>query len=187
MASKLALVELRPRILKRLLEGDKSNSPRSMGSGDQVFTSAFDTFALKIHPPKKQKGKKIAKEKKIIQVDPEDSPNLEGKSEISVLAKDFPYPEFMDKKVMIPALLEQLRGDDDGLIEKFQWVYRMLLKSVALLTYSDSVISSGVRAIQEFKELEERISLLQKEKLALEKAKQAEVEELRGQVRSKDQ
>ena len=37
-----------------------------------------------------------------------------------MLAKDFPYLEFMDKELMIPVLLEQLRGDDDSLVEKFQ-------------------------------------------------------------------
>ena len=62
----------------------------------------------------------------------------------------------------------------------------MLFKSVVLLRYSEPVISSGVRAIEEVKDLKERVTLLQDEKLALEKAKQAEVEELRGQVWSKD-
>ena len=45
---------------------------------------------------------------------------MEGKSKISVAAKDFPYVEFMDKELMTLALLEQLRGgDDDSLVEKF--------------------------------------------------------------------
>ena len=61
----------------------------------------------------------------------------------------------------------------------------MLLKSVALLKYSEPVISSDVRAIWEVKDLEERITHPQNEKLALEKAKQVEVDELRGQVQSK--
>ena len=34
-------------------------------------------------------------------------------------AKDFLYVEFMDKELMTLALLEQLRGDDDSLVEKF--------------------------------------------------------------------
>ena len=61
-----------------------------------------------IHPPKKQKRKKVAKEKKVIQVDPKNSITLEGKSEISMLANDFLYSEFMDKELMTPAILKQL-------------------------------------------------------------------------------
>ena len=54
----------------------------------------------------------------------------------------------------------------------------------------EAVISFDVQAIQEVKDLEERISLFQNEKLTLEKAKQelsSKVDELRGQMRSKDQ
>ena len=97
-----------------------------MGFGDLVFTSTLNTSTPKVDFPKKQKGKGVAKRKKVIQVDLEDSPNLEGKSEISVLAKDFPYPKFMDKELMIPALFEQLWGDDDGLTDKFQRASRVV-------------------------------------------------------------
>lgn len=69
---------------------------------------------------------------------------MESKSEINVLANNFPYPELMDKELMTPAYLEQLRGDDDGLVEKFQWAGRMLLKSTAIFRYSELVISSAV-------------------------------------------
>ena len=41
-------------------------------------------------------------------------------------------------------------------------------------------------AFEEVKDLKERITFLQNEKLALEKVKQAEAEELGGQLRSKD-
>ena len=135
-----------------------------------VSTLAPETTALEVHPPKKQKGKRVAKEKKVIQIYLEASSTFERKSEINVLAKDFPYPEFMDKELMTPTLLEQLRGDDSGLVEKFQWAGYMLLKSAMLLRYSDPVISSGIQAIQEVKDFEERINLLEKEKLASEKA-----------------
>ena len=97
-----------------------------------------------------------------------------------MLAKDFPYSKFMNKELITPALLEQLRGDDDYLVENFQWASRVLLKSAVLLSYSKLIISSGVRAIGEAKDLKERITLLQNEKRALEKAKQTEAEELRG-------
>ena len=99
------------------------------------------------------------------------------------MAKDFPYPEFMDKELMTSAYLVQLRGDDEDLVEKFHWASRMLLKLVALFKYLEPVISSGIRAIHLVKDLEERITLLQNEKLALEKTKQdltSEVDELRG-------
>ena len=59
----------------------------------------------------------------------------------------------------------------------------MLLKSAIIFRYSKQVISSGIWAIQDVKDLEERVTLLQNEKLALEKAKQKlsyEVNELKG-------
>lgn len=52
----------------------------------------------------------MAKEKKIIQLDPEDSPTMENKLEINVLVKNFPYLVFMDKELMTPTCLEQLPG-----------------------------------------------------------------------------
>ena len=119
MAPKSALVKLRRHILKRLLEGDRSNSPKFMGFGESVFKLALNASAPEIHHPKKQERKRLAKEKKIIQIDLEDSPTLGGKSEINVLAKDFPYSEFMDKELMTLAYLEQLQDDDNGLAEKF--------------------------------------------------------------------
>ena len=52
------------------------------------------------------------------------------------MEKEFPYPEFMDRELMVPALLEYLEGNDKNLETKFQWAGRVLLKSVALLRYS---------------------------------------------------
>ena len=66
----------------------------------------------------------------------------------------------------------------------------MLLKSMAILQYSESMISSNVQARQEVKNLKEKITLLQNEPKNWEQTKQDltfEVEELRGQVKSKDQ
>ena len=48
----------------------------------------------------------------------------------------------------------------------------MLLKSATILRCSEPIASSGIRASKEIKDLEERISILQNEKLALEEAKQ---------------
>ena len=45
------------------------------------------------------------------------------------MEKEFPYPEFMDRELMVPALLERLEGDDENLAAKFQWAGRALLKS----------------------------------------------------------
>ena len=72
-----------------------------------------------IQPLKWQKGKKAAKEKKVIQADLTSAPALEAKSEVNVMTKDFPYPEFMDKELMTPATLERLEGDEDDLVAKF--------------------------------------------------------------------
>ena len=58
------------------------------------------------------------------------------------------------------------------------------MKSATLLKYSESVVTSGVRALGEVKALKERISLLQNEKEALEKAKRDETSELREQLQS---
>ena len=87
MAPKSVLAEFQRHILKQSLEVDRSNSLRSTAS-------------------KEPKGKKAAKEKKVIQVDLEDSPTLKPKSEFNILAKDFPYLEFMDKVLMTSAYLQ---------------------------------------------------------------------------------
>ena len=58
------------------------------------------------------------------------------------------------------------------------------MKSAALLKYSELVVTSGVRALGEVKVLKEKISLLQNEKEALEKAKRDETNELREQLQS---
>ena len=63
-----------------------------------------------------------------------------------------------------------------------------MLKSAALIRYSEPMISSSIWVAQEVKNLEEKITLLQNEKLALERAKQelsSKVAELKGQVQSK--
>ena len=72
----------------------------------------------KIQPLKRQKGNK-AEEKKVVQADLTGASALEAKSEVNVMTKDFPYPEFMDKELMTPAALERLEGDEDDLVAKF--------------------------------------------------------------------
>ena len=76
------------------------------------------------------------------------------------MEKEFPYPEFMDMELIVPALLERLEGDDENLEAKFQWTSHALLKSVALLKYSESVVTSGIRALSEVKDFKEKLSLL---------------------------
>ena len=160
---KSILAEFRRRGLKRPLEGDESNSSASRRSGEPIFTTAPDTSATEVNLSKKQKGKKVAKEK-IVVIDPKDPLISKEMSEYHVMEKEFPYPEFMDRELMVPALLEHLEGDNENLAAKFQWASRALLKSVALLRYSEPVVTSGVRALGEVKVLKERISLLQDER-----------------------
>ena len=123
MASKLVLAELRCHVLKRPHKkgssNTNSNNPGSVASREPVFTLALDPAIPKVNPSKNQKGKKTMKGKNIVQVDPDDSTTLEGKSEFYGLAKDFPYPEFMDKELMTPTLLKHLQSNDDSLAYKF--------------------------------------------------------------------
>ena len=114
----------------------------------------------------------VAKEKKITQVDAEDASTFENRSEDNVLARDFPYPEFMDKALVTSAVLEQIKSDDDGIADRFQWIGRMLLKFATILKCLEPIVSFGVRATKEMKDLEKRINLLENGKLAFEEAKQ---------------
>ena len=59
---------------------------------------------------------------------------------------DFPYLQFMYKELMTLAYLEQPRGGKDGLVEKLQWAGRMVLKSVAIFRYSESVVGPRILA-----------------------------------------
>ena len=76
------------------------------------------------------------------------------------MEKEFPYPEFMGRELMVLALLECLEGDDENLAAKFQWAGRVLLKSAALLRYSEPVVTYGIQALSEVKDLKEKLSLL---------------------------
>ena len=110
----------------------------------------------------------MVKENKIIQVDLDKSsktPTMKNKLETNVMAKDFRYLEFMDKEFMISTTLEWLQGDDEDLVAKFQWMGHMLLKSATIIRYSKPLISSGARATQEMKDLEEKVTFLRNEKL----------------------
>ena len=107
-----------------------------------------------------------------------------------MLVRDFPYAKFIDAALMTSTYLDQFRGDDDSLEKMFQWASRILLKSMAIFKYSMPLISSGIRAIWEVIDLEDKITFLQNEKLALEKAKQemsSKLAKLKEQVRLKDQ
>ena len=69
-----------------------------------------------------------------------------GKSELNILAKDFPYKEFMDQELMAPTTLVAFHGDEDDLVEKLQWAGRVLLKSTVVCCYSESIVTSGFQA-----------------------------------------
>ena len=86
----------------------------------------------------------MAKEKKIIQVDVEDVLTLENRSEDNVLAKNFLYPKFMDKALVTPVVLEQIQGDDDDIVDRFQCIGCMLLKSATILRRLEPIVSSYV-------------------------------------------
>ena len=91
---------------------------------------------------------------------------------------------------MISTTLEWLQGDDEDLVAKFQWMGHMLLKSATIIRYSEPLISSGTRATQEMKDLEEKVTFLRNEKLYWEKAKQkltSEMNELKEATRLNDQ
>ena len=115
---KSILAEFRRHGLKRPLKGDESSSRASYGSGEPVFTAAPDIFIPEVNPSKKQKGKKVAKEKTII-TDPEDPPTSKERLEYHMMEKEFPYPKFMDRNLIILAVLERLEGDDENLEANF--------------------------------------------------------------------
>ena len=118
MASKSALAILQSRILsKRPHEDDGNKSPTPRGSRDLKFSAAPESPAAETQPSKRQKGKKIAKE--VIRVDAHDSPTLESRPEDNVLDKNFPYLEFMDNTLVTPAVLDQIRNDDDIIVDRF--------------------------------------------------------------------
>ena len=156
---KSILAEFRHRALKRPWEGDGSSSLASHRSSEPIFTATPDTSVPEVNLSKKQKGKKAAEEKTIV-IDPEDPPTSKEKLEYHVMEKEFPYLEFMDRELMVPALLERLEGDDENLAAKFQWAGRMLLKSATLLRYSKPVVTFGVQALSEVKDLKGKLSLL---------------------------
>ena len=56
-----------------------------------------------------------------------------GNSKDNVLGRTFPYPEFMDKSLVTLAVLDQIGNDPDGVVDKFQWAGRMLLKAAIIV------------------------------------------------------
>ena len=61
----------------------------------------------------------MAKPKEVIEVKADVVSTLGDKSKLNILAKGFPYSQFMDKELMTPTCLKQLRGDEDSLLDKF--------------------------------------------------------------------
>ena len=119
MAPTSALAEFCRHLLRRPHEGDGSNNPESIGSEELKFSPAPGSSTFEAQPPKKQKGKKVAKAKEINQLETKVSPTSKAKSGLNVLDKSFPYLQFMDKELMTLAYFEQLQGDKNGLVEKF--------------------------------------------------------------------
>ena len=78
----------------------------------------------------------------------------------------------MEKALVTPVVLDQIRGDDDSIVDRFQWIGRMLLKSTTILRCSEPTASSGIHASREVKDLGESLRLLKVEKLALEEERQ---------------
>ena len=72
---------------------------------------------------------------------------------------------------MTPAVLDQIGNDIDGVMDRFQWASRMLLKAVTILKCSEPVVSVGIQASKEVKDLGKNIRLLKVENFALEEAK----------------
>lgn len=110
--------EFRHRILKRPHGESYNNSPKFASFRELKFSSAIGSSVPKVQPQRKQKGKKVAKDKDVMQVDANTSSTSMGMSELNALAKDFPYQEFMDRLLMTLATLEQFLGDKDDLMEK---------------------------------------------------------------------
>ena len=86
-----------------------------------------------------------------------------------MLARDFRYLEFMDKALVTPAVLHQIVGDDDCIMDRFQWIGRMLLKLVTIHRCLKLAISSNIRASREAKDLVESLRLLKVENVTFEK------------------
>ena len=128
--------------------------------------------------------------KEVIRVNADNAQTLESISEDNFLAKDFPYLEFMDKALVTPAVLNQIGGDDDGIMDRFQWIGRMLLKSATILRCSEPTVSSSIRASREAKDLWESLHLLKVEKFTLEEERQklaSDLAEVKESARVKDQ
>ena len=131
-----------------------------------TFYSRGPTFKnnYRVQPSKKHKGKKA------------DQPL--GRLEDNVLDRTFPYPEFMDKSQVTPAVLDKIGDDPDDFVDRFQWASCMLLKVTIILRCSEPVLSASVQASRDVKDLRESIRLLKVKKLALEEAKEKLTSEL---------
>ena len=129
MAPKSAMVEFRLCLLKRPHEANGSDNSGLASSEELKISPTLGSSALE----GKITGKKEAKAEGAIQLDFEVPLTSKAKSKLHMLAKNFAYPQFMDKELMAPACLEQLQGNEDDLVEKFQWASRMLLELAAIL------------------------------------------------------
>ena len=103
-------------------------------------------------------------------VDAQDNQPL-GRPEDNVLDRSFSYPEFLDKSLVTPAVLDQIENDFDGVVDRFQWAGRMVLKAATILRCSELVVSADIQASREVKDLGESIRLLKVKKLAWRRRK----------------
>ena len=79
-----------------------------------------------------------------------------GKMEENILDRFFPYPKFMDKSLVTPAVLNQIGNDPNDVVDRFQWSGRMLLKVATILRCSELVVSACIQASKEVKDLGEK-------------------------------
>lgn len=91
---------------------------------------------------------------------------------------------------MTPVVLDQIGNDDDGIVDRFQWIGCMLLKLATILRCSELMVSSRIQGLKDKKDVEDSLRLLKVEKLALEEANQkitSKLAELKEVTRLKDQ
>ena len=57
----------------------------------------------------------------------------------------------MDKALVTPTILNQFGNDLDGVVDRFQWAGRMLLKAMTILRCFKPIIFASIQASKEVK------------------------------------
>ena len=73
----------------------------------------------------------------------------------------------MDKSLVTLTILNQIGNDPDGVVDRFQWAGRMLLRAATILRCSEPAVSASIQASKGVRDLGENIRLLKAEKFAL--------------------